>query len=80
MDENPLNLEEIVGILERTPGSLTALLVGLPDTWVTATEVRGALYGAFHHSSRRPVPSECLTALMDESCLDQIKVERVNTG
>ena len=38
MDENPLNLEEIVGILERAPGSLTALLVGLPDTWVTATE------------------------------------------
>lgn len=36
MDEP--NLDDIVAILERTPASLTALLEGLPDTWITATE------------------------------------------
>src|SRR4051794_12167437 len=38
MNENKLTLDEIVAILVRTPGSLTALLEGLPDTWVRATE------------------------------------------
>jgi hypothetical protein len=38
MNENKLNLDDMVAILARTPASLTALLEGLPDTWVTATE------------------------------------------
>lgn len=38
MGEHRINLSDIVAILERTPVSLTALLEGLPDTWVTATE------------------------------------------
>lgn len=38
MDENRINLDDIVAILSRTPASLAALLDGLPDTWVTATE------------------------------------------
>jgi hypothetical protein len=36
MNENRLNLDDIVAILARTAASLTALLEGLPDTWVTA--------------------------------------------
>jgi DinB family protein len=38
MDENKLNLDDIVAILARTPATLTTLLEGLPDIWVTATE------------------------------------------
>lgn len=38
MNENGLNLDDMVAILARTPATLTALLEGLPDTWVTATE------------------------------------------
>lgn len=38
MKGKELNLNDIVAILERTPASLKALLEGLPDTWVTATE------------------------------------------
>jgi hypothetical protein len=38
VNENRLTLEDAVAILARTPASLTALLEGLPDTWVTATE------------------------------------------
>ena len=35
------NLDEAIAILERTPASLTALLSGLPDTWIAATEGEG---------------------------------------
>lgn len=38
MNENEPNLDDIVAILSRTPATLTALLEGLPDTWVAATE------------------------------------------
>ncbi len=38
MNQNNPNLKDIVAILERTPASLTALLAGLPDVWITATE------------------------------------------
>lgn len=38
MDENKIDLNDIVAILERTPASLAALLEGLPDVWITATE------------------------------------------
>ena len=38
MSENEPRLEEVVAILERTPASLTALLLGLPEKWTTATE------------------------------------------
>jgi DinB superfamily len=38
MNENKVILGEIVAILERTPASLTALLGGLPEKWITATE------------------------------------------
>ena len=37
MTENP-RLEEVVAVLERTPVSLTAMLLGLPERWTTATE------------------------------------------
>jgi DinB superfamily len=33
-----LRLADAVAILERTPASLAALLDGLPDTWIRATE------------------------------------------
>jgi len=32
------NLEETVALLERTPGALSALLRGLPDTWTMGNE------------------------------------------
>jgi hypothetical protein len=38
MNDNRLNLDDVVAILARTPASLTALLEGLSDTWITATE------------------------------------------
>ncbi len=38
MNETNIDLTDIVAILERTPSSLTALLEGLPDVWIHATE------------------------------------------
>ena len=38
MNENRLKLEDAVAVLSRTPASLKALLEGLPDAWVNATE------------------------------------------
>jgi uncharacterized damage-inducible protein DinB len=38
MQDNGLNLDDVLAILVRTPAALTALLEGLPDKWVTATE------------------------------------------
>ena len=42
MKDDGFNLDEAVAILERTPASLNALLAGLPDNWVRATEGEGA--------------------------------------
>ena len=36
-----VNLDEVVAILERTPATLSALLSGLPDAWISATEGEG---------------------------------------
>jgi hypothetical protein len=41
MKDEPLRLDDAVAILERTPASLTALLKGLPERWVQATEGAG---------------------------------------
>ena len=41
MKRDGLNLDEAVAILERTPASLSALLAGLPETWVQAREGDG---------------------------------------
>ena len=41
MRDEPLRLGDAVAILERTPATLTALLAGLPETWVRATEGEG---------------------------------------
>ena len=41
MSQNELNLGDAVAVLERTPTSLTALLSGLPDNWIRATEGEG---------------------------------------
>ena len=38
MNRNRLSLEDILAVLARTPASLTALLGGLPNTWINATE------------------------------------------
>src|ERR1044072_8892716 len=38
MNESGLDLKDIIAVLARTPASLTALLEGLPDVWVNATE------------------------------------------
>ena len=35
------DLDETVALLERTPAALRALLLGLPDVWVRATEGEG---------------------------------------
>jgi len=36
-----VNLDEVVAVLQRTPATLTALLSGLPDGWISATEGEG---------------------------------------
>jgi hypothetical protein len=41
MKHDGFNLGEALSILERTPASLTALLQGLPKTWLEATEGEG---------------------------------------
>jgi hypothetical protein len=41
MHHDGFNLDDAVAILERTPDSLSALLTGLPDRWVRATEGAG---------------------------------------
>jgi DinB family protein len=41
MPDSQFNLKEAVAILERTPASLTALLRGLPETWIRVTEGEG---------------------------------------
>jgi hypothetical protein len=41
MPDSQFNLKDAVAILERTPVSLTALLSGLPETWIRATEGEG---------------------------------------
>jgi hypothetical protein len=41
MNESGLDLQEVVAVLSRTPASLAALLEGLPDVWVNATEGGG---------------------------------------
>src|SRR5947208_2387195 len=41
MENQPFDLGRAFAILERTPASLTALLSGLPETWISATEGEG---------------------------------------
>lgn len=41
MEHDGFNLDEAVAILERTPATLSALLAGLPERWVRATEGDG---------------------------------------
>src|SRR5262252_8320569 len=41
MNQKPFNCEDAVAILERTPGSLGALLNGLPTEWIRITEGEG---------------------------------------
>lgn len=41
MKHDGFNLDDAAAILERTPASLSALLDGLPETWVRATEGEG---------------------------------------
>jgi hypothetical protein len=41
MKHDGFNLDNAVAILERTPASLSALLLGLPETWIRATEGDG---------------------------------------
>ncbi len=42
MEHVTLNLVDALAVLERTPACLHALLDGLPDTWVKATEGSGS--------------------------------------
>src|SRR5258708_7621833 len=41
MEADGFNLDDAITILERTPAAIGALLAGLPDTWVHATEGDG---------------------------------------
>lgn len=41
MKNDPFSLDDAVAVLERTPASLSALLEGLPEIWVRATEGDG---------------------------------------
>jgi len=42
MKQQPFDLDASIAMLERIPASLSALLNGLPDTWVFATEGAGS--------------------------------------
>lgn len=41
MHPEGFDLDDSVAILERTPASLSALLAGLPERWLRATEGEG---------------------------------------
>jgi hypothetical protein len=41
MNDDGFDLEDALAVLERTPASLSALLAGLSETWVRATEGDG---------------------------------------
>jgi hypothetical protein len=41
MNNNEFSLSEAAAILSRTPATLAAMLEGLPDTWIQATEGEG---------------------------------------
>ena len=41
MTGRELDLDDVIAVLEATPASLAALLKGLPDTWISATEGEG---------------------------------------
>jgi len=41
MEADGFNLDEAITILERTPAALGAMLAGLPETWIRATEGDG---------------------------------------
>jgi DinB superfamily len=41
MTREDLRLDEAVAVLERTPAAVSALLDGVPETWVRATEGEG---------------------------------------
>ena len=41
MNDEPPALGDVIAVLERTPATLRAMLSGLPDLWVTATEGEG---------------------------------------
>ena len=41
MNHDRFNLQEAIALLERSPASIFALLNGLPDTWISATEGEG---------------------------------------
>jgi hypothetical protein len=41
MNNDLPDLEDLIGVLERTPTTLAALLDGLPEIWVSATEGDG---------------------------------------
>ncbi len=41
MRQDGFNLGDALAVLERTPASLSALLAGLPEAWVRATEGEG---------------------------------------
>lgn len=41
MSENRFNFRDAVAVLERTPATLGALLNGLPEPWIRATEGEG---------------------------------------
>lgn len=41
MEADGFNLDDAITILERTPAAMGALLAGLPETWVRATEGDG---------------------------------------
>lgn len=41
MKHDGFKLEDALAVLERTPACMSALLAGLPETWVSATEGEG---------------------------------------
>jgi DinB family protein len=57
MSENEVDLEEALAVLSRTPATLAAMLEGLPDSWIKATEGDGTwspydVIGHLNHGER----------------------------
>jgi hypothetical protein len=72
MNKELPDLDDLIAVLERTPATLTSLLDGLPEIWVTATEGDGTwspfdVVGHLIHGERTDWIPRALHILAGES-------------
>src|SRR5215813_14535347 len=73
MSSERLKLDDAVAILKRTPATLNALLDGLPESWVRATEGEGTwspydVIGHLIHGERTDWIPRARHILASETC------------